>query len=237
MKYKLETIRVWQAYEAEAECPLCFLEEREEASAVEFFLGPSIMAPEARVELNAHGFCPPHLHMLEAGSNKLGLSLALKTHLGSIAERLAKLNRAVTGAVRSAVKGVDAYVRELRAMESDCLFCDRVRSAMNNYCYTIAKSHGEDSRFRDAFAASQGVCLHHLSTLMEVSVDVLRKDALSDWHVALAEVQQRWFALADEHLEQFTWQYDAGTGRSTPKEAQGIVGRAVRKIAGFARRA
>ena len=43
MKYQLETIPVWEAYEKEGECPLCELVEKLESHYVDFFLGHSVM--------------------------------------------------------------------------------------------------------------------------------------------------------------------------------------------------
>ncbi|MDZ7852596.1 MAG: DUF6062 family protein [Halomonas sp.] len=65
VKYELQTIPVWDAYEHEADCPLCYLEQKLEADYQRFFLGSAVMAPEMRVEVNRIGFCARHFSLLE----------------------------------------------------------------------------------------------------------------------------------------------------------------------------
>jgi len=95
MKYELQTIPIWNAYDSGEDCPLCHLEEKLEADYQRFFLGNSVMAPDMRIEVNAKGFCRPHYRLLYRGENKLGLALMAQT-------RLEERRRSFTGVMREA---------------------------------------------------------------------------------------------------------------------------------------
>ena len=81
MKYELQTIPIWKAYNSGEDCPLCHLEGTLEEDYQRFFLGNSVMAPDIRVEVNAKGFCRHHYRLLYRGENKLGLALLAQTRL------------------------------------------------------------------------------------------------------------------------------------------------------------
>ncbi|MFW5737515.1 MAG: DUF6062 family protein [Spirochaetota bacterium] len=236
MKYELQTIPVWKAFEAEPECALCHLERESEGRNVTFFLGNSIMAPEMRVRLNERGFCPRHFHMLLTGQGKLGYSLALGTHMDTLAERFAKHEKRISGGGRGVEKAVAAYAQELRRQESDCLMCERIRYNMLNFTYTIAKLFVEQEEFAHAFAASKGFCLHHLPGLLEMGLEVVPKKRLDEWHERLFEVQRRNLERTRADLEAFSWQFDYQTEKQTPEAARDAVPRAVQRLAGYGER-
>ncbi len=81
MKYELQTIPIWKAYNSGEDCPLCHLETKLEEDYQRFFLGNSVMAPDIRVEVNARGFCRHHYRLLYRGENKLGLALLAQSRL------------------------------------------------------------------------------------------------------------------------------------------------------------
>ena len=194
IKYQLETIPVWNALSRDTECLLCDLEDESERRNVDFFLGSSVMAPEMRVELNKHGFCPRHFHMLAAGTGKLGYALALVTHTGDLATRLDTLGRRLVAAGNkkpSATRAVADLTDAIAAQEIDCLMCDRIHLNLGNYAFTIAKLFQSDPEFRGAFAASRGVCLHHLPLVLRLGLAVLKPGELTEWHRVIVDSVQR----------------------------------------------
>ncbi|MFW5688970.1 MAG: DUF6062 family protein [Spirochaetota bacterium] len=234
MKYELQTIPVWKAFEAQPECALCHLEAESEERNVTFFLGNSIMAPEMRVRLNEHGFCRRHFHLLLEGQGKLGYSLALETHLATLDERFRRYEKKILGAsARNVGKAVDAYVEAIRDQETDCLMCDRMRANMLNFTYTIAKLFLDEREFVQALEQSHGFCLHHLPRVLEMGVEVIPRDELARWHAAIFELQHRAIATTREDLEAFTWQFDYQQDKKTPEHARDAVPRAVRRLAGY----
>ena len=234
MKYELQTIPVWRAFEAEPECSLCYLEKESEGRNVTFFLGNSIMAPEIRVELNEHGFCRRHFHMLLGGQGKLGYSLALNTHLRSLMERYAKREqRIMTSSGRTTARAVEGYADALRRQERDCLMCDRIRANMLNFTYTIAKLYLDEPDFEAVLSRSKGFCLHHLPQLLEMGSDVVPAGRQSAWHQLVFDVQHRAVEQLSADLEAFTWQFDYQAEKKTPEHARDAVPRAVARLAGY----
>ena len=234
MKYELQTIPVWKAYEAEPECVLCHLEAESEQRNVTFFLGNSIMAPEMRVQLNEHGFCRRHFHLLLSGQGKLGYSLALNTHLATLNERFERMERSILRSRGKAVwKRVGAYVDALRKQEQDCLMCDRMRANMLNFTYTIAKLYLDEPEFRRTLSASQGFCFHHLPHVLEMGREVIPAKRQPEWHETIFELQRQSLDRVRGDLEAFTWQFDYQTDQQTPEHAKDAVPRAVRRLAGY----
>jgi hypothetical protein len=231
MKYELQTIPVWKAYEAGTECPLCFLHAEAEERNVAFFLGNSIMAPEMRVQLNEHGFCHRHFHMLAAGTGKLGYSLALNTHLEFVGKRLETLGTTLCSA--RGVKAVGVYADYLDSLAADCLMCDRINYNMGNYIYTVAKLYQTEPEFRAALKRSKGFCLRHLPELLRMGVEILSQKQLSRWHQDLVELQSGNINLNRQALEEFSWQFDYQADKKTPERSRDAVPRAVRRLAGF----
>lgn len=234
MKYELQTIPVWKAIEAQPECLICYLEHESEQRNVTFFLGNSIMAPEMRVKLNERGFCRRHFHMLAGGSGKLGYSLALRTHMDSVQDRLAGYAEKVRRASgRGKAKAVAALREFLEAQERDCLMCDRIAYNVANYVYTVVKLYADEPEFRTALAAGKGFCLHHLPALYAMGAEVLAGRNGEQLYADLAALEERNLTTDREHLEAFSWQFDYQSEKKTPEEAQDAVPRAVRRLAGF----
>lgn len=236
VKYQLETIPVWEALNRGSECLLCELEAESERRNTEFFLGSSVMAPEMRVELNKHGFCPRHFHMLKGGTGKLGYALALATHTDDLLKRIAAHGRKLVAAgnrKQAASRAAADLVDMLLAQDADCLMCDRIRHNLANYAYTIVKLFQTDEEFRNALTHSRGLCLHHLPLVLRQGVDQLKPGELKSWHETIVKLVQDSLGRLGEELEQFTWQFDYTTDRVTPETAQDSVARAVVNLAGY----
>lgn len=236
VKYHLETIPVWDALNRGSECLLCELESESERRNTEFFLGSSVMAPEMRVELNKHGFCPRHFHMLEAGTGKLGYALALATHTDDLLKRISGHGRKLIAAGNrrpAASRAAADLIGMLQAQDADCLMCDRIQNNLVNYAYTIVKLFQTDEEFREALKHSRGVCLHHLPLVLRLGVDQLKPGELTQWHETVVKLVQDSLSRLGEELEQFTWQFDCTTDQQTPDTAQDAVSRTVMKLAGY----
>ena len=81
MKIELETIPVWDGLKSGSECFICDLMNAAERDAVDYYLGPAIMVPEIRVEMNRKGICPTHFHAMAERNKAQSLSLVLDTYM------------------------------------------------------------------------------------------------------------------------------------------------------------
>lgn len=236
MKYQLETIPVWEAIEASAPCPLCFLAERLETQYVSFYVGDSVMTPEIRVTVNRTGFCPRHFQLMIDAGNKLGVSLMTATHIESLRERLRGDRRRLTRlASRRGPRGTKArraVTAEMDARNGACLVCDRMDHTMRNYAYTLARMYCDESAFREAFDASSGVCIGHLPFVCEVAGDSLAARRREVFFAALFEIVDGDLAEIHRNLGEFAERFDYRDSRPMTETLRDAVPRAIRKLTG-----
>jgi len=221
MKYKLETIPVWDAFKEDTECPICYLSEKAEERYLKFYLGSSVMNPETRVEVNKTGFCPHHFSgLLQVRSNH-GLGLLTHTHLEKRMELLNSHFSALKSEASkvsgktiplkpkklgSAIKNLKLH---LEKSEESCMICKRIIYTIQRYTYTIIHLWKTDGEFRDYFQKSRGVCFHHLPDLLNMAEEALSPGKLGEFIEELIAIIEK----NDERLEKeilwFTQKFDS----------------------------
>ena len=211
MRYQLDNIPVWDAYKAGGECPLCALRAQNEQMYVESFLGASVMEPSTRVEVNAKGFCGPHLRMMFAEKNRLGLALIAHTHykdvLGTVT---AQLEAGKSGGRKGLFGGKSdaGPAAAVRARLETCVLCERLDYTLHRYAYTLVHLWAHDADFRKTFAASQGLCLPDMAMVMDMADELLSGKQRQEFYAALAAVQGECLAQMEKDLEWFTLKFD-----------------------------
>lgn len=232
MKYELETIPVWEAYEADAACPLCFLSRRLEAQYVTFYLGDSVMTPEIRVQVNRRGFCPDHWYALLESGNKLGLALMATTYIETVRESLTRDRRALAGRKEPSRKTFETSHARMTERTADCLICERMAHTLSNYAYTIARLYTDEQQFRDRFAVSNGFCLKHLPFALDVAHKALKAPEFAAFADAVFSVVDEDLRLVHSDLSLFTGQFDYRSTGPVTEAMKAATPAAVRKIAG-----
>lgn len=237
VKYELQTIPVWDAYEHEADCPLCYLEEKLEADYQKFFLGSAVMAPEMRVEVNRIGFCSRHFSLLERGPNRLGLALMTQTHLAERHTRFGKARRSAERAAgsrktRKIRAELDTLLEALADEERSCMICSRLAADLANYAFTIVSLHRSNEDFAEVLRNSHGFCLPHMRTTIEVGREVLRGEELAAWLSDLFSVQDAAIGSLDEGLEEMVTRYDYRSTEPVTDSIRAAVPRAISKLVG-----
>ena len=112
MKETIYTIPVNEAFETPCECPMCKLENRFENDRVNYYLGPSLMEPDNRIETNESGFCAKHFALMyNTRANRLGLGLIIHTHMHEQNEKIAKLAKSAGEGDGSGKKGFFASLK------------------------------------------------------------------------------------------------------------------------------
>lgn len=238
MKYRLETIPVWQAVEEHSMCPICTLADRLETQYTSFYVGDSVMTPEIRVTVNKRGFCPRHFQqMIEAG-NKLGLSLMTATHIEALREKLSadkSVLARLAGRVRPrAVREYYRRVAHMRSRQADCLVCERMDHTMRNYAYTLARLHCDDDSFKEALRATGGVCLEHLPLICEVVRDALARGERKEFLNALYDLVDEDLSSIHSALGEFADRFDYRNSEPVTDELRAAVPKAIAKITGRA---
>src|SRR5690606_22154882 len=189
MKEKIYTIPVTEAFGEDCECPLCLLESKLEMQYIDYYLGPSLMEPDCRIDTNKKGFCRRHFEMLyNRQENRLGLGLVTDTHLR---EQLGRIRDAAKPLLegRGGTKGPGFPLRSLASkfrsrsaadpgpaskllkllMEIDksCTICGRMEFTLDRYLDVIMYRWTKESDFRKTFSEKKGFCLVHLRMLIQ----------------------------------------------------------------------
>jgi hypothetical protein len=167
MQSTIYTIPLHDAFDVPGECPFCAIQEKIETEATEYALGPAMMEPDTRIELNKRGFCRKHFSALAQRKNKLALALVLET-------RLAEILRT----------GEDA-------LSGECFVCNRTEQHMKRYLSNAAYMFLNDTSFRAKFETRERFCLPHVKQLLEISKKELKRKQYSELRTAVFTVLQR----------------------------------------------
>ncbi|MFP4510402.1 MAG: DUF6062 family protein [Spirochaetota bacterium] len=232
MKYELETIPVWEAYEADASCPLCYLSGRLEKQYVTFYLGDSVMTPEIRVQVNRRGFCPDHWHALLGSGNKLGLALMATTCIETVRDVLSSEKRSLSGRRGPSRKAFESVLKRMQERNGDCLICERLLYTLSNYAYTIARLHADEEAFRSRFAESSGFCLNHLPFGLDIARQTLSGPEFGHFAEGVFSVIDRDLSRIHDELSSFTGQFDYRSTAPVTDTMKAAPPAAVRKLAG-----
>ena len=127
MKETIYTIPINEAFDANTECPFCFIQDKLESDSVEYTIG-AVMAPEYRMESNKKGFCSKHFSMLYAIPNKLSLALLLDTHLTHLRELVD--SRLQVKSVMFGGINHSQYASLIHGTLDACLICEKTESDM-----------------------------------------------------------------------------------------------------------
>lgn len=248
MRYHIDTIPVWDALKMNGDCPLCALRRRSELMDTDRFLGGSVMEPDTRVRVNEAGFCPRHQMMLYQKNNRLGHALMMHTHLKETIRRLTPvMEEARTAAGQSAgapaVKrllkkdagrqGLKAAAEQIKTAADTCILCQSVEENTRRYAYTLLHLYKTDAAFRQAFAASKGVCLPDMALLMEMAEETLDGRTLADFIRDLCGAVERTMTKNAGDLEGFTLKFDYRNADKPWGDSRGSLERTVNQLRGW----
>lgn len=183
MAEQLYTIPVNDAFEADCECPICFMAKQLEQNAIEYTMGPSYMEDDNRAMTDKLGFCSHHIRILYGEKNRLGLALMLKTHTDKTIKDLKTLseNKPLPSSglfKKASASSVGEYIKQL---EDSCFICDRINGTFNRYIDTIFHLWKKEPSFIDKFKNSKGFCTYHYGVLYDYAASKLSKDAHSEF--------------------------------------------------------
>jgi hypothetical protein len=202
MKETIYTIPVNEAFEKDCECPVCELKSRFESDTVQYFIGPSLMEPDTRIETNDKGFCARHFEMMyQTKANRLGLGLMLDTYMQEQTERLRKM----VGASKSqddntkkslfapkpkaGAKAAEAVIKYLNDHEKNCSICEKLNYTMDRYVDIIFQLYFSDDNFKTRVINGKGFCLPHLKMLLEASSKRLSPGKHSEFSETVLKIQ------------------------------------------------
>jgi hypothetical protein len=246
MKYKLETIPVWDAFNEQSECPLCILEEKNEKNYVHFFLGDSVMDPDTRVQVNKTGFCAQHAALLFGGGHKQGLGLMMHTFLLEIipqfeaysqtlahkARELEKKSTFVKLKDKSLNTALDNLCKFSQKATSSCIFCHRLEQTLLRYTFTIIYLWKKDAEFKQALNNSKGFCLKHLPKVLKMANDELSTAQSAEFIRVLIPLQTASLKRLEQEILWFTQKFEYSNKYKPWKTAKNALQRTLQKLTG-----
>jgi len=262
MKEQIYTIPVTDAFREDCECPICVLEKKLEDQYIEYFLGPSLMEPDHRIETNDKGFCRKHFELLyNRQENRLGLALIVDTHLQQQNNNLKKLlgkkisTRSDKGTVdantepaSSFIKNIsfklkskkanddnfpEAIIEHLKNLEKQCAICEKMDYTMGRYLDVIFHLWSKDRDFRDLFNNKKGFCLVHFRQLLEGAVKYLNSNDRQIFVEDLLKMQLDNMERVQHEVNWFTEKFDYRNKDAPWGNSKDALPRSIQKISGY----
>lgn len=252
MKEKIYTIPVTEVFGEECECPMCLLEKRLEEEYINYFLGPSLMEPDCRMETNEKGFCRRHFEQLyNRQENRLGLGLMIDTHIKEQLDQLKKaynpgnpaagskqanpLSRLLSGKSSAGASsgGTDKMLKLLEALESKCAICNKLDHTMERYVDVIFYLWSRENDFKKVFESKKGFCLKHFKTLLESAGKYLKASEVQDFCDILILMQLENLDRIQQEVNWFTRKFDYRNNDAPWGNSRDAVPRSIQKLKGF----
>lgn len=252
MKEKIYTIPVTEVFGEDCECPLCLLEKRLEDEYIEYFLGPSLMEPDCRIETNDNGFCRRHFEQLyNRQENRLGLGLMIDTHLQEQIGRLRNIYtsgiKAGKGASKSILsrfipmrsasdgsnKGFSKALEFLASLEARCSICKKLTNTMDRYVDVIMYLWSRETDFRKIFESKKGFCMKHFKELVEGAGKYLSARDAALFIDALFIMQLDNLERLQKEVNWFTKKFDYRNNDAPWGKSKDSLSRSIQKLKGY----
>jgi hypothetical protein len=255
MKEKIYTIPVTEAFSEDCECPLCLLESRLEKEYIDYYLGPSLMEPDCRIDTNKKGFCRRHYELLyNRQENRLGLGLITDTH---ITEQLGKLKKAakplIDGSESAEGPGfslgslaakfgsksqpdsgpVSKVLKLLMELENSCTICGRMEYTMDRYLDVVMYLWSKERDFKQTFSEKKGFCLVHLRMLIQAAEKYLNAGDRKKFLRVLMLQQLEHMDRIEKELEWFTKKFDYRYNDAPWGTSKDALPRSIQKLKGY----
>lgn len=241
MKEKIYTIPVSDAFSADCECPLCFLEKTLEEDAVDYTLGGAMMEPDYRIKTNEKGFCRRHYPMLLRKQNKLSLSLVLDTHLNDVRETLKSFEKGISSDLsdkkpllkKKEHRSLDDAADFLNASEKSCVICEKISHTVARYTDVIFHLWKNEPEFREKIKNGKGFCLPHFNMLVKGACKALDNRSAAEFIGQIYEKELSELDRIQDEIHRFTLKFDYRNKDVDLGDAVDSPVRTIEKLSGY----
>ncbi len=239
---QIYTIPVNDAFNQKRICPLCYLKNTRTEQLVEYYLGPSLMESDNRLETNKKGFCNDHFtDLYNSQDNRLGFGLMTHTHL---LEQKSNVERNFSKAKPTASKGLfsksdwkdnlRSSANKFRELADSCALCDRLNNTMVNYIDVIFYEFSTDSSFMKKFDDIAPICIPHVADLLDEATSHLKEKEAIDFINVLERVENEKMAGLTSEIEWFTQKFDYRNKDKPWGDSRTSLPRSINFLSGFA---
>lgn len=242
MKETLYTIPLMDAFQANDECPFCYIERSLEQNAMEFILGSAYMESDIRENTDRTGFCKNHLKKMYDYGNALGNALMLKTHYAKLNTELhEKLNHFTPSSISIIDKfknktaksqNQNAITSWVREKENSCYVCDYYNRTYDRYFDTFFYLYKKDAEFHTMIQHSKGFCLHHFGEVVEMAEMKLTDSEKSRFYPMVFVLMEENMSRIEEDLSWFVNKFDYRYKNEDWKNSKDAIPRAIQKLNG-----
>lgn len=238
MKEHIDTIPVIEAFNAQQECPFCYLERQAEQKAIRYIIGPgaSYMEPDVRAATDGRGFCREHYKKLYDYGNHLGNALIMQTYYVGLLQELEQQAEAFTMPEKKGLfskKSTEQLPMAAWAStkNSTCFLCDKVAYNMQRYYATFFHLIGQEE-FRQKVESGKGFCMHHFAKLLEVAPKYLKSAQQAWFYTTVIRLMKENIARVQGDLDWFIEKFDYRNASADWRNSRDAVSRSMGKLKG-----
>lgn len=208
----------------QCECPFCALASRLENDELDRILGASMMEPDIRIKTNEMGFCRAHFEKMMKRPKRLPLALMLESHTRALYDTLTR--RGPLGA------SPEKNRKRLSRLAEECYVCERVEGNMKRMMANAVYMWQNDAAFAAKVRAQNGLCLTHLTALLNVGAESLNKKRFESFYTDFATPSLAYLETLCEDVSQFCRSFDYRFGDEPLGRAKDAVERSVAHLSG-----
>jgi len=240
MKEVLYTIPVNEGFEAEDECPFCYMERAEEQRAIRYVVGPAAtyMEPAARAATARVGFCTHHMKALYDYGNNLGAAIILQTHFASLLDELNKNCKDMQIPEKKGLFHKKTAAKEtpywelLASREDDCYICDKIEYNMSR-CYNTFFELLKEREFREKVEGCKGFCIRHFARLLKEAERYLPDNQRHWFYTTVYRLMSENMERVKGDLDWFIAKFDYRNASAPWGNSQDALPRTMQKLQGF----
>jgi hypothetical protein len=237
MNEQIYEIPVNDAFNADTECPFCYMKNKLEKDSINFMLGPSYMEDDIRMETNKMGFCKDHYAMMYKEQNRLGLALMVHTHLQQINKDLNALmpkNGSPTiikkGLFSKPMVGSNSVSSHIHAIGDSCYICNKIDKTFVNFVDTFFYLWKKDKKFVELVKNCKGFCLEHFSMIYENAPSKLSTSDCTEFYKIIIPIELENLKRVESELSWFIDKFDYRYFNEPWKNSKDALPRSIQKV-------
>ncbi len=236
MEETLYTIPLTEAFEADDECPFCFVERKIENDLLDGLLGSntSYMESDIRDKTDADGFCKTHFKKMFDYGNTLGNAWILKTHYQTVMAEMKKQTKMFSPSKASLFKkkseGENSIAQWAKMRDKSCYICKRFNKTYSRYMDTFFYMYKKDDSMSKMIEKSKGFCLHHFGDICQNADDKLNNKQKEDFFPLIFKVMDESFERVYEDVSWLIEMFDYKNKDADWKNSKDALRRGMQKL-------
>lgn len=241
MKEKLYTIPLNDAFDAEDECPFCFIERDIEQNLLDFVLGhaASYMEADIRDITDKAGFCRTHFQKMFDYGNTLGNAWILKTHYKRMIEEMqqqfsgfAVTKTSFKDKFRKTTENPNAIGVWVKEKTDSCYICKQYSETYARYMDTFFHLYKQDPKFVKKFENCKGFCLPHFGDLCQAADHKLSDKEKENFYACVLPLMEENMKRIAEDVAWLVEKFDYLNKDADWKNSKDAIQRGMQKLKG-----